>query len=454
MSFDANYNQTPFNPEITENKQQTWIQWELMNMYQRQSVYSQHAGVITTSTPTNSPTLTYSDLIAPKPNTNQVDPYIQWLPSSYIDSYTQTISFKNYAGKLAYHKEDNMFTAWKRNNVTGLAGILRQALGQMIIDQFDTLARNKMLENPLKSYGINKSNFASLTVTDLLAKSTLKDIWLSLNDRESQWQNLHDNTSPTGLICLTSNGAISDLMENLRALPNAELTPVDQYKSVALKGEVFSHENIRFVGSPLAVLWNAGPIAQRKDIKLAIFAGEGSPDPRITLVDGVYAVGQGNRAGIKFYLQLNTVTGLAVGDMITVHTALTSAFGVTDGVDFRDSKTVHRRIVAIDAPNFRIQLSKPIMEDFTTDLGGTVFGYVTLGRNVHTSIFIGGNTGVVLAMARGLEIYTPPAVDDTMSMHRFTFDWRGAYNIFRPEDIHVHFHAGTNARYTGGSYIS
>lgn len=448
------YVNSPFQDQITANKDQVWVNYELTQRYLRDSVYSRFCQVRMTDAPTLAPFIEFQDLIPPRPNIDQSDPYALAFPRSTISSTRKRISFASYNGKLTFHKTDNLHNAWKLNGVAGWRAIINAAMGQMIIDQYDLLARNAMLQSPMKSFGVNKSSFANLTTDDLLQKDNLDGIWLHLQERERVWQNLHVNTSPENIFCITSPGGIYDLRKNLRTLTNVDYTPVDQYRNVAIKGEVFTHDNIRFVQSNLAVLRNAGPIAVRHEIKLPVAEQDGMPNPETTTVDGLNYVGQAGVPGQKYYIQLDDVTGLSVNDVVTIHDQVTSDFGVTDGVDWRANKSIERRIVAIDVPNRRIQVDKPAMIELATDLGGTVYGFVTKGRNVHTSTFIGGNMGVILAMARSLQLYTPPSIDDAEAIQRFTYDWFGKFNVFEMEDLHIHFHAGTNATYQAGTYVS
>ncbi len=447
MAIDMNlYHVSPFQTHMTEQTDTLYTYYDLEKIYNRRAVYSPLVRVLDTGTPTNAESVEFSDLIPPKPDISSLNPYTLMIPSSRFNSARIRVDFDNYGGKLSFHKEDNQFVAWKRNNVAGLLAIVQQGLGQMAVDQMDLLARNAFLQNPVKSFGDNKTSFAGLTTTDTLNAKVTRNIGLDLKERHAFWQNIATDMSPNNMICITTHGAILDMIDDLHTQTgNIDPIPVERYTLPPLPGEVFTYNGVRFIESNMGVLWNSGPIAQRKTITAPQMSGDGTPDPNTTTVDGKRYIGQRGVVGQKHYIQLDTVTGLAVGDKITIHKAVTSAFGVTDGVDWRDNYTFNVNIVGIDAPNNRITIALPLPDDYTTDLGGGVYGYLTKGRHVHSSVFIGGNEGIVLALARAIQFYTPPSIDDFDSMKRFTFDWRGKYNVFYPEDVHVHFHAGSNS---------
>jgi len=83
------------------------------------------------------------------------------------------------------------------------------------------------------------------------------------------------------------------------------------------------------------------------------------------------------------------------------------------------------------------------MVDMNTDLGGTVYAYVTKGRHIHSSIFVGGPQGIVAGVARAPRYHAPPPVDDFEQVHRFSWDAYMGFNAYAPEMFEVVFSAGT-----------
>ena len=223
-----------------------------------------------------------------------------------------------------------------------------------------------------------------------------------------------------------------------------------------LNYEAGTYKNVRYVQTPKCVLWNCGAIIARAPVTAAITAGDGAPAPGSTKVDGVYKVGQ-TTAGIVNFIQLgNFTTGstgdLSVGDIITIHKTLTSANGVTNGVDYQEGTAVNRRIVGIDAGNKRLTLDMPVLLDFETDLGGGTYAYVTKGRNIHASIFVGGPQAIVAGVQQPPRFYELDPIDDFKAIYRFSFDQYLGYQPYRPEVFEVVFSAGTT-RVKGASGV-
>jgi hypothetical protein len=201
------------------------------------------------------------------------------------------------------------------------------------------------------------------------------------------------------------------------------------------------------VQSPKLVLWNCGALIAQAPISAAIHAGDGAPVPSTTKVDNTYRVGQ-TSAGIVNYIQLGTfgtgaITDIHVNDIVTVHLTRSSAYGVTNGVNYAEGTLSNRRVVAVDTGNARITLDTPIMIDMATDLGAGVYGYVTKGRNIHASIFVGGPQAIVSGVALPPRFHAPPPVDDFEMVQRFSWDGYLGYQVYAPEVFEVVFSAGT-----------
>jgi hypothetical protein len=255
-------------------------------------------------------------------------------------------------------------------------------------------------------------------------------------------------SSPTGgdgtIFCITSPGVVHDLQQEADGSNRASNQWINtmQYADAMriANREVGAYHNVRFVETNDAILFNCGEITAQTHLSESHTAGEGSPDPATTTVDGAYHVGQPSK---QHWLQVDDVTGFAVHDIISVHLTRTSDFGITNGADHRDGTKEDHRIVAIDVGNDRLVLDKPIMQDFTVDLGGSVYGYVTSGRHVHTAIFVGAPTGVVLGVNQPPKLHTPPNIDDVEAMHRFSWDAYLRYQLFEPEVFEVAFLSGS-----------
>jgi hypothetical protein len=279
------------------------------------------------------------------------------------------------------------------------------------------------------------------------------DVWLGMTYRDvpmAQNPTLPASNGGT-ILCLTTPGVVYDIRKT--KTDDDDWVPTVKYADPKrlLNYEVGQLNGVRYVSSPRLTLWNTGTIIAQWTITAAVTAGDGAPDPETTAVDGVYKTGQ---KGVTHYLQLSDLASEApaVGDIITVHVDRTSSNGVVNGVDFNDGKLHVRRVVAVDVANDRISLDLPIMVDMATDLGAGVYGYVTKGRHVHASIFIGGPDAVVGGIGRPITVKAPPPVDDLMQVFRFSWNAYEGLNTYRPEVAEVWLSAGT-VRVTGAATV-
>jgi len=446
-TFDTSYGDNPF--EVVSTNQRDWYYPDILGVYRKRALYAptvQHSFNLRNVGAQNATVTIVDDL---HPNFDPIAMRELWLPAGHIDSKSVSVTFTHYGGKVALHKFDELVTYWRKNKRKGLRRIINAALGQHVVDTFDLLARNAYLSGSLNggysNYINGRANLGALLATDTFTPDVANDIWMGMTYRGVPMAQ-GDNGAMGTIFCITSPGVIYDIIKSA----GTSWISANQYRSLglnALNYEVGQYRNVRFLQSPRATLYNAGAMIAQSPITAPAKAGDGAPDPSTTKVDGVYSVGQ---QAATHYIQLSSaawpagaITDLAVGDIITVHTKLTSAYGVTNGVDFADGTAHERRIVAIDAANFRITLDRPLMLDFTTDLGGGVYGYVTKGRHIHASLFLGGGGGVVSAVSQGVQLHTPPPVDDIEAMYRFSWDAYLGYNTFDPSVFEVVFSAGS-----------
>jgi hypothetical protein len=341
-----------------------------------------------------------------------------------------------------------MVTYWKKNGKAGMRAIARGALGVAEVDMNDLLARNALISGALTT-GYNlysgssgATDFSGLGVTDLYDPYVGADIWLGMANRGVPGA-MSASGAGGSIVCFTSPGVIYDIQGNEGWLS------AHQYASdtVPLNYEVGSYKNVRYVQTPKCTLWNCGAITARIPVSAAITAGDGAPVPGTTKVDGTYDVGQSS-SGITNYIQLTTATSgslsnLAVNDIITIHATTTNSYGVTGGVDFTEGKLTNRRITSINLSTNRITLDQPVLVDFSTDLGGGVYAYVTKARNIHASIFVGGPQAIVAGVAQQPQFYALDPIDDFKAIYRFSFDQYMGYQPFRPEVFEVVFSAGS-----------
>lgn len=442
--FDTYYSDEPFS--IMDKNQRTWYDPDLIDIWRLRSVFRPLITFTKSLADVRATSMTVTQLLDPHADTTPLSARQLWMESMHVDSRAIEITFQHNGAKMAYTKYDDMITYWKKNGVAGLRAIARGALGQAEVDMNDMLARNALIGGAITTgytlYAGGATSFNDIATDDLYDPDIGADIWLGMANRGVA-NALGTSGADGSIFCFTSPGVIYD------AQKNADWITIREYLQdrTLMNYEVGAIKNVRYVQTPKCTLWNCGAIIARASITAAATAGDGAPNPASTKVDGTYKVGQGS-GGITNYIQLGSwssgsIGTLAVNDIITIHKTTSSAYGVTDGVPYSEGTLMNRRIVSIDAVNDRICIDTPILVDYSTDLGGGVYGYVTKARNIHASIFIGGPQAIVSGVAQPPRFYTPPPIDDFLSIYRFSFDQYMGYQPYRPEVFEVVFSAGT-----------
>lgn len=442
-AFDTAYPDNPWAGITT--KERIFYDPVLREIFRQNNVYARYATFVQNLANRNAKTMNISEVLDIHPNNDQLGLRDIYLPASHVDSRSLDITFARYGGKVAYHVYDEIITYWQTQGGAGslsaIRRIVQDKLGQHMVDVQDLLARNAFLGVPFALYADGASGFNTLTPQSKMSTAILNEIQLGMQYRNVPGFKQEDDQGGD-LICITSPGVIFDIQTQTNPadwlVPKAYGDP-----STLLKYEIGTYRNVRFIRSPKATLFNCGDITIQTTVTSPILAGDGSPDPASTKVDSTYKVGQ---PAATHYIQLDAgtdMTQFAVNDIVTIHLNRTSAFGVTNGVDYREGTLHNRRIAAIDAGNHRLSFVIPIMVDMNTDLGGGVYAYVTKGVHIHSSTFIGGNDGIVMGVGRPPRLHFPAPVDDFDAMFRFSWDSYQGYLNYRPEVLEVFFSGGS-----------
>lgn len=419
-----------------DKNQRQWYDPILLNEWRTRVVYNQFVTARQSLAGVRAKTMTITRLLDLHPDFSEINLRQLWLPASHFDSEEVSITFSRYGGKVAYHEYDDIITYWQQDNVAGVSRIVNRGLGLHMVDVFDYLARNAFLQGAYSMYAGTASNFATIGTSDTVDTEYIEDIHLGMRFREVPFT-VQAESGVGNIVCITTPGVLHDLQRQddegwLTTMQYADPTRLLNY-------EVGMYKNVRFIGTPRAVLYNCGTVTKQCTITTAVNAGDGAA----ATVDGVWSPGQTSATN---YLQLSAFSAgeFAVDDIVTIHTQRTSAKGVTNGVDHTDGLLHNRRVVSVDADNNQITLDRPIMVDLTDDLTGSgVYGYVTKGRHIHTSTFIGGMDGVVMGVGRSPRLHTPRPVDDFDQMYRFSWDAYTGYNVFQPKVFEVLYSAGS-----------
>lgn len=440
--FDTYYSDEPWS--VMDKNQREWYDPELINQWRLRSVFKDILTFQKNLGDVRATSMTMTELLDPHPDFTALASRQIWMPAMHLDSRQVQIAFQHNGSKVAYHKYDDMITYWKKNNQAGLRNIMRGALGQSEVDINDMLARNALIGGAVDT-GFNLmmgggSDFNDIGTNDVLDPDIAMDIWLGMANRGVN-QALGPNGAEGFIVCYTTPGVIYDIQQDPGWISRQEYM---QDRSI-MNYEVGSYKNVRFVQTPKCTLWNAGAVIVRAPISAAHTAGDGCHASN--KVDGTYLPGQ-STDGITNYIQLGVATtgslgSISVNDIITIHKTVTSDYGITDGVDFQEGTAMNRRVVSIDTDTRRITLDQPILLDYNVDLGDGVYGYITLGRNIHASIFVGGREAIVGGVAQPPRFYAIDPIDDYKAIYRFTWDQYMGYQPFRPELFEVVFSAGS-----------
>ncbi len=341
-----------------------------------------------------------------------------------------------YGSKVSYHEYDDLVNVWKQNPGGGLRSIVNAGLGANSVRIMDYLGRNAFLQGSYKMYAGSASSFGNIGVNDKLGTGDIMDVHLGMFNRELPLAVSPVDGSGT-IICITTPGVLHDLQLQQSDAWIDRLKYADPRR--LLNYEVGTWMNVRFVITPRAHLFNCGKIYKQCAVVQPIQAGDGASEK----VDDAWQPGQ-STASHWVYLSDFDEGDFNVNDIVTLHVWRTNEFGVEGGVDYRDGVLHNLRVTGVDAQNNALQFAEVIGEDFTRDLTGTgVYGYVTKGRHIHMSLFLGGPDGVIKGIGREPRLHTPPRYDDFESMYRFSWDAYIGHNVVNPEQFEVFFSAGS-----------
>lgn len=417
---------------ITTNTHDTYVP-ALLDTYRTNSIYRQFVDYLIDLGAAKTKKMVFTEMYDVEPVTDAITLRTLWLASAYLDSRSLSIDLEYHAGKLAVHKYDVLVNQWQASG-GDLMGVCRGQLGLMITEHLDVLARNAFLGWPYANYVGTASDFGSVQAADKFDDpEDAEKIWIHMEEREVPMaQGIEGTAHPDGtLLCITTPRVISDMRRAAGTLWRA----VGTYNpSMLVRGEEGMLNSVRFVKTNRNVLWNCGAVEAQTYLSAAAAKGEGAA----ATVDSVYTPGQ--PANTR-YVTVDSAAGFAVNDRVTIGAKRTSAYGVTNGADPKDGYFCTRRIVAIDGSH--LAFDKPLLKDFSTDLGSGKYGWVTKGRHVHMSVFLGGPRSIVCGVGQPPSVYTPAPIDDTMSMYRFTWDGLLKYQCFRPEVAEVLYSAGS-----------
>lgn len=380
-----------------------------------------------------------------------------------VDSRARKLSSARYGDKVQLHESSNIFQQWNLSGGRDWRPLLRGLLGANVIKKHELLARNAyvgLTPSDFRTYAGSATDFASIGSGDVFDLDIINEWNLRLGNTGSP---VIPGDGANAKVCMMPPGMVYDFQKQLATASQNETAlwrDVQLYAGNAIRYEIGTHKGVRFVqvpnnkyGENLAVLYNAGTITKQVGVSQAINMGDGAPDPDVAadMVDDVWMVGQ---KGATHYVQCTSgsdLSSFAKGDIVSIHTQRTNAFGVTNGVNILSGKTITRRIVKVDDSLDQLVFDRPVMFNYNTpfigtpDGGaeGTLYAYITKARHIGFCLILGARGGIMGEVARPIKFYEPKPIDDFESVWRFVWDAYEGYNLWEPNLYECHFAAVT-----------
>jgi hypothetical protein len=398
--------------------------------------------------------VTGRELLPGHVNHNAIGLRQKYITAAYFDSRERKIRANlRYGGKVQYDVYDQLINQWRLGGRQGFAdGILRQHLNRSILVTHEKIARDATLRNAnVVTYPNGATSFADLTaagdykfVIESLRQTSLR-LSVRVHDAMQQWGE-YDGAPVPGIkdmLVITTPGVIYDIWDQMDSRYMMDLRDLGDERII--NGGQVRYKGWTFAQSWDAALFNSGIITKQVAVTLPITAGDGAMDPDVdSPLDATWYVGQSS-SGVTHYVQCTDFApgDFAVGDFVTLHTARTASYGITNGVDPLDGQSMVLEVASVDAAANTLIFRMPVMDDYnapftaTPDGGasGTCYGFITKGAHIHPVYEIGARGHSLFAIKRGVKLHTPPAIDDFESVTRVSWDEYGAINKWQG-DLH------------------
>lgn len=438
-TFNSTYGDNPWEG-ITDKTRMVYVP-DLIDVYRRNSFFSQFVPYQVDLYQSRAMQMHFTTLYELEPITDPVGLRQIWFDTQRTDSEAKMITMEHHSGKVTLLKFDDLVNQWRRNGIAGLRQINRQLLAVSMTKHLDFLVMKALMEGTWKMYGADwdKASFGDLDPTagaDDYKPIMTDEIMLGMQTR-----GLHGAVDAVGtgegqeIIALTTPGVTYSMQRDPDWVDRKKYA--DQ--SALLRYEVGSYRNTRYLANPELILWNAGAMTVQANVIEPVYPGAGAARN----VDANRIIGQETLEAGTRYIQCALdadLSSIAVNDIITLHRVRTDAYGVTGGVNPFSGMNTHRRVVSVDNVAKRIAFERPVLKDvYTTDLGGSVYGYITKAVTVHPTIYLTGPNAVVAGVTMSPTPHTPPPIDDAMSFYRFSWDGFLKYQIWNDHCAEVAF---------------
>jgi len=406
----------------------------MLSSYRAHNVYAPFVKFLVNMSAAPTEKMIYNELLTDVPDVTAIGNRDLWIGAQKIDTRSVEITTERHGDKVSYHKHDEQVTFWKENGRAGLRPLLKGVLGRNFSDYMDLLARNAFGNAHFMMFSggataQDDTGFGYLTASNVFNADDFMKVWLKAAMNEVPMAN--NPTGPQGTIVgITTPGVIYDIQNTVVA--SSHWKSVQQYTNSPpiSRYEVGQYKQARLLSTTRNILWNCGNVTAQTTVAADVTTGDGAPAAS-TQVYGAYY--PGNVTGATNYVTLTLATGFSAGDIVSFHrTRETGGRAAWD-----DPRKFEREIYSVSGNN--VVFTKPILRDLTA----SDTWYVTLGINVHMTVFPIGPNGVVAGVGQRPEFHTPGTIDDFESQYRFSWDARIKYQLMRPEELYVIFSAGT-----------
>ena len=408
-------------------------------------------------------------------NQNPIGRYQRMMTGLYVDLRKRKVRSRNrYGAKAQWDVRDAMTHRYGSGTDAFLSAALRGQLGDNIVGQQEKISRDGILDNALHKFMHDGAAFsaASWDFSDLPGSSAggfdiklLEDVALRLAFRSENMKKAYgsyaqpvpgSNFRDSVLVMMSTgtywhlwNTEEQEWMIDLRQLQDGRI----------LNGGKVQYRNfatLQDCGPAACTLFNAGTLTKQVAVTSPIRWGDGATDPDSAAVDSMFYAGQSG-SNVTHYVQCSDIgtSQFVKGDIVSIHTLTTSEYGITDGCDPLDGRTVLAEVYSADETNERLTFRDPLTEAYEdlfsyTSLNGSAalgnaYAFVTKAAHVHP-IFIVGTREMTQFVRRrqpdgSLVQYHQP--DDTNvdfpSVERVTANWYGETNPWELDTVEVFF---------------
>lgn len=416
-----------------------------------------------------------SEIVAAHTNHSTIGRYQRMTSPLYVDTrYRKVIARDRWGAKIQLDRRDQMVTRFGNDTPTFMTEVLRAQLANNIVAQTERIARDGFIANAQHQYLYDGTAFVNGTAdfSDIPQSSAglfdvkiLEEVALRMSYRSEYTRKAWGNYAqpvPGGdfrgsvLVMMTTgsywgiwNSEEQQYMIDLRQLQDDRIINGGrvQYRNISTFSDT---------GHAL-VLWNAGQLTKQVTVTSPIKFGDGAPDPDSGPVDSVFYAGQSG-ANTTHYIQCSDLgTGnFKKGDFVSIHTAKTSSYGVTDGVAYMDGDTFVAEIYSVDESTERLTFRDPLTNqyedllEYTSLNGSTVasaqcYAFVTKAQHIHPVFIFAAREGVQFVRRRqpdGSLVEFNRPVDsnvDFPSIERVTANWYGEVNVWEPDMYEIFY---------------